>query len=192
MNMPSSPEETLILVDAQDRAIGTGLKMPVHREGLLHRAFSIFVFNARGELMLQQRATGKYHSGGLWTNTCCGHPRPGESTLSAARRRLQEEMGFTCSLYAAGTLTYRAQVSNDLIEHEFDHLYVGRFDSPPHPDPAEAQDWKWVETSVLAAQLTHQPHAFTAWFHAILEQPGAHLDTLKARALAGLPDNNTP
>lgn len=178
--MASSEEESLILVDKHDTEIGAGLKLHVHQHGLLHRAFSIFVFNGQGQLMLQQRALGKYHSGGLWTNTCCGHPRPGELVASAARRRLQEEMGFECPLVEVGTLTYKAQVSNDLIEHEFDHIYVGQFDALAKPDPTEALDWKWIDTSALSDQLTAQPELYTVWFKKILEQPNAQLENLKA------------
>lgn len=118
--------EELVLVDEYDRATGTAEKMQVHRDGLLHRAFSIFIFDLKGRLLLQKRALGKYHSQGLWTNTCCGHPRPGEPTLAAARRRLLEEMGIDCPvLMEVEAFVYRTQVSNGLIENEYDHIYVG-------------------------------------------------------------------
>ena len=122
-----SLQEMLILVDAKDRMIGSGEKLMVHEQGLLHRAFSIFVFNNDGRLMLQNRARDKYHSPGLWTNTCCGHPRPGEDTLAAAHRRLLEEMGFDCELKEMKTISYCSDVQNDLIEHEYNHIFVGVF-----------------------------------------------------------------
>ena len=181
--MTSSKDEKLILVDEHDQPIGTGSKLSVHQDGLLHRAFSIFIFNGKGQLMLQRRALGKYHSGGLWTNTCCGHPRPEETVLSAAHRRLQEEMGFDCALHEAGTLTYRAEVSQGLIEHEFDHVFVGRFDGHVHPDPDEALDWQWVDLDTLHTALMTQPDTFTVWFKTIVEQPGGNLRNLKALAL---------
>lgn len=181
--MTSSKDEELILVDEHDQPIGTGLKLSVHKDGLLHRAFSIFIFNGKGQLMLQRRALGKYHSGGLWTNTCCGHPRPKETVLGAAHRRLQEEMGFDCALHEAGTLTYRAEVSQGLIEHEFDHVFVGRFDGDVHPDPEEALDWQWIDLDTLHTALVTQPDTFTVWFKTIIEQPGGKLCNLRDLAL---------
>jgi len=181
--MTSSEEERLILVDEHDQEVGTGSKLSVHQDGLLHRAFSIFIFNGQGQLMLQQRAWGKYHSGGLWTNTCCGHPRPGETVAQAARRRLQEEMGFECALREVSQLTYKAQVSSTLIEHEFDHVFVGHYDGPVRPDSQEAHDWEWIDLEALHRQLKHTPSLFTVWFKAILEQPGAQLESLRAHAL---------
>src|SRR5918997_6672888 len=126
--------EQVILVDEADREVGTGSKLEAHREGALHRAFSVFVFDRRGRLLLQKRAAGKYHSGGLWSNTCCGHPRPGEATAEAARRRLREEMNFDCELRAAFEFLYRAQFTNKLIEHEYDHVFVGEFGGVFVPD----------------------------------------------------------
>ena len=181
--MTSSKDKELILVDEHDQPIGTGLKLSVHKDGLLHRAFSIFIFNGKGQLMLQRRALGKYHSGGLWTNTCCGHPRPEETVLGAAHRRLQEEMGFDCALYEVGTLTYRAEVSQGLIEHEFDHVLVGRFDEDVHPNPDEALDWQWVDLDTLHIALKAQPDTFTVWFKTIIEQPGGKLHNLRDLAL---------
>ena len=191
--MTCSDEETLILVDHLDTQTGTAQKLHVHQHGLLHRAFSIFVFNDQGQLMLQHRALSKYHSGGLWTNTCCGHPRPEESTANAARRRLQEEMGFECPLFEVGTLIYKAKVSNDLIEHEFDHVYVGRFNAQAQPDPNEAHDWAWIDTQTLTTQLIEQPELYTVWFKKILEQPSANLESLKdyAQRLNSLPSKES-
>jgi isopentenyl-diphosphate delta-isomerase len=156
-------EELVVLVDERDRAIGTARKLDAHRAGALHRAFSVFVFDGRGRLLLQRRALAKYHSGGLWTNTCCGHPRPDESLLGAARRRLAEEMGIACDLRAAGAFTYRARLG-DLEEHEYDHVLVGRFDGDPRPAATEVADWRWVDPAVTAGELAAAPQTFTAWF----------------------------
>jgi isopentenyl-diphosphate delta-isomerase len=165
-------EDVLILVDRHDHAVGTGNKLQVHQDGALHRAFSIFVFDRRGRLLLQQRAVEKYHSGGLWTNTCCGHPCHGETDDVAAHRRLAEEMGFDCDLQEVAAITYHAQVSNNLIEHEYDHIYVGLFDGDPTPDPGEASNWVWVETPAVLKLIETQPDTFTAWFRKILHEAG--------------------
>lgn len=170
--MTLSKEETLILVNQYDQQVGTERKLKVHRDGLLHRAFSIFIFNTKGELMLQRRTLGKYHSGGLWTNTCCGHPRPRETTLAAAHRRLKEEMGFDCHLQEIRTITYQAQVSNNLIEHEFDHIYVGQFDDKPVLNPDEVSDWLCISTPDLLEWIAAQPQVFTVWFIKILSEAG--------------------
>ena len=123
--------EEVILVDEHDREIGSGEKLQIHQEGKLHRAFSVLVFNWKQELLLQKRKETKYHSGGLWTNTCCSHPRPGELTLEAAQRRLHEEMGLTCPLREVGNFIYRAEFENGLIEHEYDHVLAGSSDHTP-------------------------------------------------------------
>ncbi len=154
--------DEVILVDENDREIGAKNKMPAHRDGDLHRCFSIFVFNARGELMLQRRASGKYHSGGLWTNTCCSHPRSGEETVAAGHRKLQQEMGFDCGLKEVFTFIYRAPLG-DLTEHEFDHVLFGRFEGEPKPNPAEAEGWKWVGLDELAADIAAHPASYTEW-----------------------------
>lgn len=169
-------EESLILVDQTGQAIGTDFKLAVHHQGLLHRAFSIFIFDRRGRLMLQRRAPGKYHSGGLWSNTCCGHPRPGEATEAAATRRLEEEMGFTCPLQEVTTLTYQADVPGGLIEHEFDHIYIGGFEGEPLTNPDEAAQWCWSALPALKQWLIVQPEAFTAWFKVILAHPACRLN----------------
>ncbi|VWD04473.1 isopentenyl-diphosphate delta-isomerase [Burkholderia lata] len=166
-------DEQLVLIDADDMPVGTCGKMQVHREGLLHRAFSIFVFDSQGRLLLQQRAFGKYHSGGLWTNTCCGHPRPGETLGDATLRRLNEEMGFSCELRKVDTLLYRATLANGLVEHEFTHIHVGVFDGLPMPDPAEAAAWKWIDVSELVRWLDAEPAIFTVWFRYMVERRGA-------------------
>jgi isopentenyl-diphosphate delta-isomerase len=156
--------ETVVLVDEADAALGEGEKLDVHRTGTLHRAFSVFAFNAAGELLLQRRALSKYHSGGLWANTCCGHPRPGEATAGAARRRLGEELGIGCGdLLPAGTLRYRAVIA-DLVENEYDHLLVTEVDETPVPDPDEVVEWRFAARDEIDGWLADRPEDFTAWF----------------------------
>jgi len=162
------PEDRVILVDPDDRELGAAPKLDVHHSGALHRAFSIFVFDERGALLLQRRARGKYHSGGLWTNTCCGHPRPGEATADAGRRRLREEMGFTCPLTPVGTFTYRATVGDGLVEHELDHVLVGQHGGVPIPDPAEVSAWRRMPVPELEDALRRTPGRFTAWLRLAL------------------------
>lgn len=164
-------EDVLILVDQHDNVVGASNKLQMHRDGVLHRAFSISVFDSRGRLLQQQRAAGKYHSGGLWSNTCCGHPRHGENN-NVAHRRLGEEMGFDCTLQEVATITYHAQVSNNLIEYEYDHIYVALFDSDPAPEPGEVSNWAWVETRALMELIETQLDAFTAWFKKIRNEAG--------------------
>lgn len=154
----------VILVDEQDRQIGTAEKLAAHQSGALHRAFSLFVFNSRGELLIQKRAAGKYHSGGLWSNTCCSHPRPGEQVIGAVHQRLQEEMGFDCPVRPVDAITYRTAFDNGLIEHEFDHLLVGEWDGRPAVNPAEAEDWRWIDPPSLTADMARRPDAYTFWF----------------------------
>jgi isopentenyl-diphosphate delta-isomerase len=156
--------ENVVLIDEADAALGEGEKLEVHRRGLLHRAISVFAFNAGGELLLQRRALSKYHSGGLWTNTCCGHPRPGEATADAARRRLGEELGIGCGeLEPAGTLRYRAQLA-DLVENELDHLLVTHVEGQPQPDPEEVVEWRYIGREELDAWIAERLEDFTAWF----------------------------
>lgn len=155
--------EEVILVDEEGRAVGTAEKLEAHRRGGLHRAFSVFVFDSAGRVLLQKRAADKYHSGGLWSNTCCSHPRPGESVAEAARRRLSEEMGFTCELREVFSFIYRAEVGNDLVEHEYDHVLVGTFDGSPAPNAAEVEDWRWTELSELEEDLERDPASYTRW-----------------------------
>ncbi|ELS33745.1 MULTISPECIES: isopentenyl-diphosphate Delta-isomerase [Pseudanabaena] len=156
-------EEKVVLVDINDRQIGVAEKLQAHRDGLLHRAFSVFVLNSQGQLLLQKRAQHKYHSGGLWTNTCCSHPRHEETTVLAAHRRLQEEMGFDCELREIFSFVYHAQLDNDLTEHEFDHVFVGYSDREPILNPEEAEDWKWIDLKILQADLLKNPQAYTYW-----------------------------
>ena len=156
--------EILILVDDNDNEIGREEKMEIHREGSLHRAFSILIFNSRGETLLQRRSICKYHSGGLWTNTCCGHPRAGEELLSSAHRRLMEEMGFDCELKSLFTFTYRTGLDNGLTEHELDHVLVGKYEGRVKPDPREAEDYKWMGLSEVYEEIHRNPGEFTVWF----------------------------
>ena len=158
----------LIAVDAHDRETGRVEKMTAHRRGILHRAFSIFVFDEAGRLLLQRRARAKYHSGGLWSNTCCSHPRAGESLLDAAHRRLQEEMGFDCPLQRIFGFVYQATLDGGLVEHEYDHVLTGRFQGTPVPDVREVGDWAWEHVSAVRSRLAERPDAFTAWFERAL------------------------
>jgi isopentenyl-diphosphate delta-isomerase len=167
--MTPKEETMLIAVDEHDQQTGTVEKMAAHRQGVLHRAFSVFVFDPNGRLLMQRRARGKYHSGGLWTNTCCSHPRIGESLLDAAHRRLREEMGFDCPLERVGGFVYRAALGGDLVEHEYDHVLTGRFQGTPTPDPNEVEEWKWESLPVIRSRLAENPNAFTAWFEQALD-----------------------
>ena len=162
--------EQIILVDKEDQQVGTGEKIDVHKKGLLHRAFSVWVFNSKRELMLQQRAKTKYHSGGLWTNTCCGHPRPGESVLTAAKRRLNEEMGFECDLAKMFDYIYKVPLDKGMNEHEFLHVYKGVFNGIPRPNPEEADSWKWVSVEEVRADIKKHPENYTPWFKLSMEK----------------------
>ena len=155
----------VILVNEKDEQIGVMDKMEAHQKGVLHRAFSVFIFNAKAEMLLQQRAEHKYHSGGLWTNACCSHPTPGEATDVAAHRRLQEEMGFTTSLIKVFDFTYRAEFDNGLTEHEFDHVYIGMYNGDTHPNPDEVQAYIYKRMEDVNKEISEQPEIFTAWFH---------------------------
>jgi isopentenyl-diphosphate delta-isomerase len=157
-------EEEVILVDEADQPVGVMEKMEAHRQALLHRAFSVFIFNSRGEMLLQQRAKGKYHSGGLWTNACCSHPRPGEDTREAAGRRLTEELGFTADLEKLFSFTYRTEYDNGLTEFEFDHVFVGTYDEDIFPDWAEVSDYRYRSLVEIEKELVFAPATFTSWF----------------------------
>lgn len=157
--------EEVVLVNEKDEALGTMEKMAAHEQALLHRAFSVFVFNTNGDLLMQQRAHSKYHSGGLWTNTCCSHPRPNEDVADAAYRRLQEEMGFTTSLTKAFDFTYKAAFDNGLTEHEFDHVFTGVYEGPVHFNPNEVAAYAFMTEKELEEQIKETPERFTAWFH---------------------------
>jgi len=163
--------EQVILVDKHDNETGVAEKMQAHREGLMHRAFSVFLFNNSGELLLQQRAFHKYHSGGLWTNTCCSHPRPNEETLEAAYRRLQEEMGIAdCELTKAFDFIYFAELDDDLKENEFDHVFIGKWNGIPVVNADEVADYKWIAPSTLLADVEVNPKAYTFWFKEVIER----------------------
>jgi isopentenyl-diphosphate delta-isomerase len=161
-------DERVILVDANDRPLGTAGKLDAHRRGDLHRAFSVLIGDGGGNLLLQKRHPAKYHSGGLWTNACCGHPRPDEGNLAAASRRLSEEMGFTCPLVSRRALVYRADVGNGLIEHEYVHIFAGRWCGVVSPDPAEAEAYAWRSLTSVRSEVAAAPERFTAWFQLYL------------------------
>lgn len=154
----------VILVDENDRPIGTMEKLEAHRQGRRHRAISVYVFNSRGWLLMQQRAPEKYHAGGLWSNTCCGHPLPGEESLHAAARRLNDEMSLRCQLYEAFTLSYRVEVGNGLTENEFGHIFLGVSDVPPQLNAQEASAYAYVAPETLLRQMEEMPVRFTSWF----------------------------
>lgn len=154
----------VILVNDRDDVLGTMEKMEAHRKGLLHRAFSVFIFNPSGEMLLQQRAMEKYHSPGLWTNACCSHPMPGEATAEAASRRLFEELRIRADTDKIFNFTYRADFENGLTEHEFDHVFAGVFDGTVHPDPDEVMDIRYVRMDELEKELQLNPEHFTVWF----------------------------
>lgn len=162
--------ENVILVDTHDTPVGQMEKMEAHRRGELHRALSILVFNSSGEMLLQQRALSKYHTPGLWSNTACSHPRPGEESLEAATRRLGEEMGFTTTLANTFDFVYKAHFDNGLTEHEYDHVFFGTFDGTPVINPEEANDYKWIKPSVLMEDMRSEPANFTVWFRIIMEK----------------------
>jgi len=156
--------EEVILVDEHDNALGVLGKLEAHLTGRLHRAISVFIFNSQGELLLQQRAAGKYHSAGLWSNTCCSHPRAGESSLAAARRRLQEEMGLDCPLTFRYSFIYKAELDHGLTEHEYDHVFFGASDAVPIPDPAEVGAYRYISLDRLNMYIEQQPEHYTEWF----------------------------
>jgi isopentenyl-diphosphate delta-isomerase len=159
----------VILVNEKDESIGTMEKLEAHKKGLLHRAFSIFVFNSANELLIHQRAFGKYHSEGLWTNTCCSHPSPGETVVEAAHRRLQEEMGFDCEMQQAFHFIYKAELDNDLIENELDHVVIGYSNHNPILNTEEAINFKWIALTDLLDDINTNPQVYTFWFKTILQ-----------------------
>ncbi len=163
-------QEQVILVDVQDQAIGLMEKLEAHKKGLLHRAFSVFIFNSKRELLLQQRAFDKYHASGLWTNTCCSHQRVGESDLAAAHRRLQEEMGLSCELRYAFNFIYKASLDNGLTEHEFDHVFIGHSDQLPVINAKEVADYKYADLNWLKQDIIQKPHLYTPWLKICLDK----------------------
>lgn len=170
LRIMSEQHEEVILVDEHDRALGVMEKLEAHQKGMLHRAFSVFIFNSKGEMLLQQRASGKYHSGSLFTNACCSHPRPGESVRAAAERRLGEEMGIQTELKERCTFIYRSEFENGLTEHELDHVLEGVSNDTPQPDPAEVKSWQWLPIEEIRKQIMSEPQKFTTWFRIAMEK----------------------
>lgn len=162
--------DKVILVDELDQEIGEKDKMKAHLDGDLHRAFSIFIFNSNNELLLQKRALSKYHSPGLWTNTCCSHPQPGFSMENCLNKRLFEEMGMTCELNPWFTFQYRAEFENGLIEHEFDHVFKGFSDELPVLNPDEASEYQYITIEILRKELIVSPDKYTAWLKLIIDR----------------------
>lgn len=163
--------EHVILVDEADNETGTMEKMEAHRKGVLHRAFSILLFNSKGKLLLQKRSVKKYHSGGLWTNTCCSHPLPGETIEHAARRKLLQEMGIDMQPEFAFKFIYKAALDQQLTEHELDYVLTGQFDGEPEINPEEVDEWKLVDMEELKKEMERQPEAYTFWFKIIVNHP---------------------
>lgn len=168
-------EENVILVNQNDEEIGTMPKMEAHEKAVLHRAFSVFIINAKGETMLQQRAAEKYHSPLLWTNTCCSHQRIGESNIEAGKRRLQEEMGFKTDLKELFSFIYKAPFDNGLTEHELDHVMMGYFEGDPQINNKEVANWKWMKPEDIKQDILRSPKEYTAWFKIIFEKFYDHL-----------------
>ncbi|MEZ4781209.1 MAG: isopentenyl-diphosphate Delta-isomerase [Flavobacteriaceae bacterium] len=165
-----------MLVNENDEQIGLMPKMEAHEKALLHRAFSVFIFNDKNELMLQQRALSKYHSPGLWTNTCCSHQREGESNIEAGKRRLQEEMGFVTELKETISFIYKAPFDNGLTEHELDHIMVGHYDKDPNINKDEVESWKWMDLEDVKVDMTLHPEKYTAWFKIIFDKFYNHIN----------------
>ncbi|MEM6865227.1 MAG: isopentenyl-diphosphate Delta-isomerase [Bacteroidota bacterium] len=163
-------EENVILVNEDDQPIGLMPKMEAHEKALLHRAFSVFVLNDSGEIMLQQRAADKYHSPLLWTNTCCSHQRDGEGNIEAGKRRLREEMGFSVELKELFSFIYKAPFDNGLTEHELDHVLIGRYNGLPKINKEEVADWKWMHSTQIHSDILKNPDNYTAWFKIIFER----------------------
>ncbi|ATA90384.1 isopentenyl-diphosphate Delta-isomerase [Capnocytophaga stomatis] len=163
-------EEKVILVDEQNNPIGLMPKLEAHEKALLHRAFSVFVMNQKGEVMLQQRALHKYHSPGLWTNTCCSHQRENETNVEAGKRRLQEEMGFTTELTDVISFIYKAPFDNGLTEHEYDHVLLGYYEENPNINTEEVANWKWELPENIKKDIEQNPQKYTEWFKIIFEK----------------------
>jgi isopentenyl-diphosphate delta-isomerase len=169
-------QEFVVLVDENDQVIGRMGKLEAHEKGLLHRAFSVLIFNSNNELLLQKRAYSKYHSGGLWTNTTCSHPRVGETVLLAGARRLNEEMGITCELKQAFSFIYKAELDQGLTEYELDHVMIGFSDKAPCMNLEEVNAFKWMSLNDLKNDMTHHPQLYTVWFKILINQ---HLETIQ-------------
>jgi isopentenyl-diphosphate delta-isomerase len=160
--------ENVILVDEKDNEIGLMEKIQAHKEGRLHRAFSVLIFNKNQEMLIHKRNRHKYHCGGLWTNACCSHPRVNENTKDAAKRRLVEEMGFTTELVYVDNFTYKASFDNGLTEYEYDHMFVGEYNGAPQPNPSEVEDWKYIKIEDLKKDIERSPEHYTPWFITII------------------------
>jgi isopentenyl-diphosphate delta-isomerase len=163
--------DEVILVDINDNAIGTMEKMEAHHKGVLHRAFSVLLFNAEGKILLQKRARTKYHSAGLWTNTCCSHPHPGEDIEEATRRRLREEMGIDTNTKFAYSFIYKTELGQQLIEHEYDHVFIGTFNGEPQVNKTEVEDWMYADPDWLRDDMKANPANYTYWFRMIMSDP---------------------
>lgn len=172
--MNSEGKDLIILVDPEDKEIGVSDKLLAHQSGQLHRAFSVFIFNSKAELLLQQRAGTKYHSPGLWSNTCCSHPKPGEKTLDACNRRLKQEMGLKCKLEFGFSFTYKFHFSNGLTEHEFDHVYFGSTDDLPELNLNEVSNWKYIRLQALENEISLHPENYTPWLKICLPKIIGH------------------
>lgn len=173
-------EEQVILVNENNEQIGTMPKMEAHEKALLHRAFSVFIANDNGDIMLQQRAASKYHSPLLWTNTCCSHQRVGESNIEAGKRRLQEEMGFQTELKELFSFIYKAPFDNGLTEHEYDHVMLGTYNAEPNINIDEVEAWKWMSPEAVKEDISKNPNAYTAWFKIIFDKFYEHLFNMPA------------
>lgn len=163
-------EPEVILVNSKDEKVGTMNKTEAHKKGVLHRAFSIFIFNSKGECLLQKRAKEKYHSPDLWTNACCSHPFPGETTSDAANRRLKEELGINAELKYIFSFQYKAELDNNMIENELDHVYYALTDTEPIPDPDEVSEWKYMKTEAVLNDIIKKPENYTEWFKIAFER----------------------
>jgi isopentenyl-diphosphate delta-isomerase len=175
--------DDILLVDENNNPVGTGEKMDVHRRGILHRCFSIMVYNSKREVLLQKRAAAKYHCSGLWSNACCSHPKPGDHLILAARRRLKEEMGIDIPVREMGVeFIYKVKVG-DLYEFEYDHVLYGQFDGSPSPDPNEADDWKWMAFGDLREDMKINPESYTPWFRLIISQGDSNVEGIVVQGL---------
>ena len=168
-------KENVVLVDRNDNPMGLMPKLEAHEKGVLHRAFSVFILNQKGQLMLQRRALDKYHSPGLWTNTCCSHPRESESNIEVGVRRLKEEMGFTTPLKPMFSFIYKSKFDNGLTEHEFDHVLLGYYDKQPFINTIEVSEWKWMSLDKIILEIKNKPENFTVWFKIIFERFFNHI-----------------
>lgn len=179
-------EKEIILVDAQDNVVGYSEKLQAHIDGALHRAFSVFVVNGKGQMMLHKRASHKYHSPGLWTNTCCSHPLRGERQEKTVHDRLRFEMGFDCPVQPLFKFLYKAPFENGLTEHELDHVYLGHYEGSPKPNPEEVEDWKWMDIDEIKRDMQRNPHLYTYWFKYCFRQFGDAYNEYMASTFAAM------